>query len=56
MVPDPTRRTEGGVVSAGIVSSTLIVRVADPVFPAASTLRYSIVYEPVSAVFTEPED
>ncbi len=43
IVPDPTSVTTGGVTSA---SKTFTVRVADPVFPSVSTLRYSIVYVP----------
>jgi hypothetical protein len=33
-------------------SATIIVRIAEPVFPAASTLRYSIVNVPVDDVST----
>ncbi len=41
-VPDPTRVTTGATVST-TTSCTLIVRRILPVFPATSTLRYSIV-------------
>ena len=43
------------VTTGAVVSTTFTVRDTEPVFPAASVLIYSRVYDPRDPVFTEPE-